>query len=269
MPEDFLVYTKAAVNKIAQEYDAKNDENEIIFWMRNIVHDIYLQYFVAGSNLLELNCGTAEDSLFLAQKGMNMYATDLSPAMINIARNKIKKLDLENKVEAHALSFDEIDKAGKDNFDGAVSNFGGLNCTRNYQNLEKALSEKIKPGGKFIAVVMNKFCPWEIFYYVTRLDFKNAFRRFKKNGIDADLNGEKVKTFYYFPKEFGKHFIKNFKIEKIYTLGYFTPSPYLIGIYRRFKPLVKLCMKLDETIKGLYPFSRIGDHFIIIMKRNG
>lgn len=265
--EDFLVHTRKSVDKIAEQFDARNDENEIIKWMRNIVHDIYLQNFGDGSNILELNCGTGEDAIFLAKKGMRIYATDLSPEMIKIAQNKIKKENLGKSIESRALSFDEINLVEKNNFDGVVSNFGGLNCINNFEKLGKDLSEKMITGGKFAAVVMNKFCPWEVFYYIIRFDFKNAFRRFSKEGIYADLNGEKVKTFYFYPIEFGRNFGRHFEIEKIYTLGLFTPSPYLFGIYRRFKPIIRIFMSIDKAIKNIFPFNRIGDHFIIVMKK--
>jgi hypothetical protein len=94
-----------------------------------------------------------------------------------------------------------------------------------------------------------------------------AFRRFRKDGIMADLNGGKVLTYYFTPGDFSGRFSDNFVREKIYTLGYLTPPPYLIGIYLRLKPLVKLWMKLDEIIKGIFPFSRFGDHFIIVMRK--
>jgi ubiquinone/menaquinone biosynthesis C-methylase UbiE len=267
MQKNYSAHTKASFDKIADEYDVKDNANEILQWMRTVVQKIYLKHFKADDKILELNCGTGVDAVLLAQNGMNVTATDISPKMVNNAKNRVKSEHLENKIDAFALSFDEISSIEKTRFDGVVSNFGGLNCINDFEKLSSDLYNKLKPGGKFIAVVMNKFCPWEIFYYMLKLDFKNAFRRFNKNGTDAELNGNKVKTFYFFPGEFGNKFKKHFSIEKIYALAYYTPPPYLIGIYNRFKPVVKLFMKLDEIIKCIFPFSRMGDHFIIVLKK--
>lgn len=267
MTEDFLLHTKSSFDKIAEQYDEIDNANEILRWMRGIVHDVYLENFKEGDNILELNCGTGEDAMYLVSCGIKVFATDISPKMVEIVKNKAKKSNTD-KIEAQILSFDEIDSIVKDNFNGVVSNFGGLNCINDFSKLEYELSRKILRGGKFIAVVMNKFCPWEILYYILHLDFRNAFRRFAKEGIAADLNGEKVKTFYYFPGEFGKIFNRYFDIEKIYSLGAFTPPPYLIGIYRKLKPLVKLFMALDKAAKNIFPFNRLGDHFIIVMKKS-
>ena len=113
---------------------------------------------------------------------------------------------------------------------------------------------------------MNKFCPWEILYFSLKLNFKKAFRRFKKEGIDGAIDDQFVKTFYFTPKEFGKKFEPYFKIKRIYTLGLYTPSPYMQGLYKWIGLLIRLWMKIDELIKGIYPFNRMGDHFIIVME---
>jgi ubiquinone/menaquinone biosynthesis C-methylase UbiE len=262
-----LTHTKESFDKIANAYDTSDNQNAILRWMRDVVHAVYLQNISKGSKILELNAGTGVDAVFLANKGMTVYATDISTEMINIIKAKVKSEKAESNITAEAFSFDEISKIGDANFDAVVSNFGGLNCINDFTKLSADLALKLKPNGKFIAVVMNKICPWEIFYYSLRLDFKNAFRRFNKNGVMAELNGNKVLTYYFRTKEFGKYFSENFSIEKIYTLGYYTPPPYLIGIYNRLKPAVKLFMIIDELIKGLFPFNRWGDHFIIVMKR--
>ncbi len=235
--------------------------------MREIVHEVYLSNFKAGNELLELNAGTGIDALFLAFGGIRVFATDISDKMIEIIKEKVKREKVENLVKAKLCSFDEINSIRKNNFDGIISNFGGLNCINDFNKLGKDLSLKIKQGGKFIAVVMNKICPWEIFYYAMRFDFKNVFRRAKEEGIEAALGNELVKTYYFTPAQFGGFFEKQFRVKKIYTLGLFTPPPFLIGIYRRLTPIVKIFMKIDELLKGIFPFNRIGDHFIIIMEK--
>jgi len=259
--------TKRSFDKIASGYDSRDDQNAILRWMRGVVHKIYLMNIPENGMVLELNAGTGTDALFLAGLGMRVYATDISEEMINVIKAKIKNEKAESKIIAEAFSFDEIDTITESGFDAVVSNFGGLNCINDFSKLSHDIGSKLNQNGKFIAVVMSKICPWEIFYYFLGLDFKNAFRRFNKKGVIADLNGEKIQAYYFKPKEFGRFFRSDFNIEKIYTLGYFTPPPYLIGIYNRLKPLVKLFMKIDDSVNGLFPFNRFGDHFIIVMSK--
>jgi len=205
--------------------------------------------------------------VFLAEQGYKVYATDISDVMINEIQAKVKKQKAKISIKAEALSFNEISQLPENNFDAVVSNFGGLNCINDFSKLSGDIAAKLKPNGLFIAVVMNKICPWEIFYYIITFKFGEAFRRFKKQGIMAELNGEKVLTYYYPPGEFTAAFSRNFTKVKLFSLGLNTPPPYLLGIYNRLKPLVKLWMKLDEVFMGLPLLNQIGDHFIIVMKK--
>jgi len=268
MEEEFLQNTKSAFNKASADYDAHENHNIILKWMRGIVQSVYLKYLKDGDDVLELNSGTGIDAVFLAQHGINVYATDISDEMICIINGKVKANGLEGKISAETVSFSQISEVKSNNFKAVLSNFGGLNCINDYSKLNTDISKKLDSGGYFIAVVMNKFCPWEILFYSLKLDFKNAFRRFKRSGIDAIIDGGKVRTYYYSPYEFGRFFKENFRTEKIYTLGYFTPPPYLDGVYNKLKPVSSLLMKLDNVFKGVPFFNYFGDHFIIIMKKN-
>lgn len=265
--EDYLIHTKDSFNKISDSFDEEDRENAILQWMRNTVYGIYLSYFKKGDKLLELNAGTGIDAVYLASEGIKVLATDISDEMLGRLKVKIGKKNLEELISVKNLSFNEIGIIPDKDFDGAISNFGGLNCINNFDSLSESLGERIKPGGKFIAVVMNSFCPWEIFYYLLKLDPTNAFRRFNKEGIEAGLSEFKIKSFYFSPGEFADRFVRYFETEKIYSHGLFTPPPYMFGIYNRAKPMVKAFMKLDALTKGAFPLNRIGDHFIIVLKR--
>jgi ubiquinone/menaquinone biosynthesis C-methylase UbiE len=263
----YLEHTREAFNSIAPAFDKSDKANPILLWMRSVVYKIYLQNIPAGSNVLELNAGTGIDAMFLASNGIKVFATDISDKMISILKTNAAHQIEEGTIQAKLCPFSEIGSIESTGFDAAVSNFGGLNCINDFTQLSQDLYAKLKPGGKFIAVVMNDFCPWEIFYYMLKFDSKNAFRRFNREGIDAALDDQKVKTFYFSPKRFAKDFQNQFEIEKIYAHALYTPSPYLLGIYKRIKPIVKIWMKIDEIVKGIFPFNRFGDHFIIILRK--
>ncbi|NOS84784.1 MAG: methyltransferase domain-containing protein [Ignavibacteria bacterium] len=259
--------TKSAFNAIAAGYDAHDNRNPVLQWMRSLVHEVYLKYIPKGSSILELNAGTGVDAVFLVEQGYNIYATDISEEMIKVLMSNAKAQMSNNDIKAEARAFDDISNVNENNFDAVVSNFGGLNCINDFSKLSGDLAAKLKPNGLFIAVVMNKICPWEIFYYIVTLKFSEALRRFKKKGIMAELNGEKVLTYYFTPGEFTAAFSRNFTKVKLFSLGLNTPPPYLLGIYNRLKPLVKLWMKLDEIFMGLPILNQMGDHFIIVMKK--
>lgn len=261
-----LENTIEAFDKASLIYDESERDNPILRWMRRQVYEVCYKYFNKGDYLLELNCGTGIDALNLAMMNKNkIFATDASSGMIDILNEKLNAYNLP--VETGVYNFNEIGRLTLSNvFDGVLSNFGGLNCISEFSELSESLSH-IKKDGIFISVVMNKICPWEIIYYILKRKGKEAFRRFNKNGIMADLYGKKVLTYYYTPKKFAGHFKKHFNIVKIYSLGNFTPAPYMKRLYRDFTNFSTLMMMLDQSTHGRFPFNRIGDHFILVMKR--
>ena len=80
--------------------------------------------------VLELNCGTGEDARFLANRNRSVAACDASASMIDIAKRRIwQKADVAN-LEYLQLANEDLDSSSheEDLFDGAFSNFSGLNC---------------------------------------------------------------------------------------------------------------------------------------------
>jgi ubiquinone/menaquinone biosynthesis C-methylase UbiE len=260
--------TKSAFNSIAERYNYTDSSNVILTWMRSIVHEIYLKYIPKNSFILELNAGTGIDAVFLAQHGYKIYAADISDKMISVLNNNAREFINNGLIKSDIKSFDEISEITECNFDAVISNFGGLNCINNFAKLSNDLSNKLKPDGLFIAVVMNKIIPWEIIYFMAKLNIKQAFRRFNKNGIFVPLNNQySVLTYYFTPAEFYNFFKNNFKKVKLYSLALKTPPPYLAGFFIKFKTLLKIFMKIDNLIKSFPPFNYFGDHFILIMRK--
>jgi ubiquinone/menaquinone biosynthesis C-methylase UbiE len=88
---DYLENTKAAFDSAASSFDDDDLKNPILQWMRKTVYKIYLENFPAGSKLLELNAGTGIDAVYLSGHGMKVLATDISPKMLAVLDEKIKK----------------------------------------------------------------------------------------------------------------------------------------------------------------------------------
>jgi 2-polyprenyl-3-methyl-5-hydroxy-6-metoxy-1,4-benzoquinol methylase len=266
MSNKVIENTVEAFDKASLIYDESERNNPILRWMRRQVYDVCYRYFKEGDYILELNCGTGADALNLAMMNKNrVFATDASSSMIDKLKEKLKSYSLS--VETGVYAFTDIGKITASNtFDGVLSNFGGLNCINDHSELSGNLSH-IKTGGIFIAVVMNRICPWEIFYYFTKRKKKEAFRRLNRKGILADVYGEKIMTYYYSPKQFAGFFRNHFELKKIYSLGMFTPAPYMTRLHSEYNNFTTLLMALDEYTHGVYPFNRYGDHFILVMKR--
>ena len=61
-----------------------------------------------NQRILELGCGTGEDALRLARRGLEVVAVDASPGMIQVARQKAQERDLGNRVEFHCLPMETL-----------------------------------------------------------------------------------------------------------------------------------------------------------------
>jgi SAM-dependent methyltransferase len=90
-------------------------------------------------SLLEIGAGTGQDSLFFAEHGLDVLATDLSPAMV--ARCQAKGLN------ARAMDFSQPDLAAE-SFDAVHA----MNCLLHVPNAElpvalAAIRQLLRPGG--------------------------------------------------------------------------------------------------------------------------
>ncbi|MDQ6812120.1 MAG: bifunctional demethylmenaquinone methyltransferase/2-methoxy-6-polyprenyl-1,4-benzoquinol methylase UbiE [Bacteroidota bacterium] len=111
---------------------------------------------VQPQTVLDVATGTA-DVAILTHKLLHpnkITGIDISEGMLDIGRQKIKKLGLTSEIEL--LKGDSETIAFADNtFDAITVAFG----VRNYQNLEKGLSEMLrvlKPGGKLVVLEFSR-----------------------------------------------------------------------------------------------------------------
>lgn len=261
------VLTRNAFDVAAPVYDREYEHLHGIQRLRSIISQMYLQYFSPGQSLLELNCGTGTDALFLARNGMTVFATDVSPGMIAEVRRKTAELHLESSVTSQVLSYLDLDSLGKKTFDGAYSNMGGINCTNDLPIVAKHLASLVKPGGYFIATVMPGFCLWETAAFLSRFQIRNAFRRRRAGGVTANLHGGKVQTFYHGPRKFEEAFAPYFERVDLMGLNILTPPPNSTNAYASMPRLIKILEKVDDSLARLPFFSSIGDHYLMVLRR--
>ncbi len=261
-----------AFSKQSAIFDALEEENEILQWMRNQVHAHCLHYYKEGESILELNCGTGIDAVFFAQHGMKVHATDLSEGMLHELKRKTEAGKLEDKITAQQCSYLELHNVRDPRdvtkkFDHIFSDFGGLNCTDKIEKVILQFKDKLRPGGTVTLVMMPPVCPWEILS-AAKGNFKTAFRRWKKKGTDSNVEGIHFMTYYYTPSRIIKMFGNNYSKLELQSLGSFVPPPYMENFPRRHPKLFAALKKTEEKLKHIFPFNRWTDHFILTMKLN-
>lgn len=257
--------TAKAFGKQAAVFDTQNEENVIVAWMREKVRKQVLNYLKPGDTILELNCGTGIDTIFFAEHGYDVYATDLTAPMLDELEKKTELLHLQDKIQIRQLSFLDLPQLGNMQFDHVFSNFGGLNCTDRLDKVLQDMSEKIKPGGYCTLVIMPHFSPWE-FLALLKGKFRYAFRRFGKKGSDARVEGLLFRCWYYNPS-FVIHHLPDFTLCKLEALGIFVPAPHSERLMRNRKNLFNFLAGMENMIAGIWPFNRWGDHYVITLKK--
>lgn len=247
-------------------FDTIYENNSITTWMRNRVRKEVLSHISGGASILELNAGTGLDSVFFAKNGFNVLATDNADGMLNRLKEKIDLFQLQDNLTAKKCSFNNLERLEGKQFDYIFSNFGGLNCTGNLAKVLKDMDTLLKPGGHFTLVIMPKVCPWDLLTAFKGY-FKTAFRRFKKNGATAHLEGTYFKCYYYNPNYITKVLDKKFKMVSLKGLAIVVPPPYIEDFIEKHPSLFRLFEKIENQIWQKAPYNRWCDHFMITMQK--
>lgn len=255
-----------AFSKQSSDFDLIEDENLILQYMRQRIHDHCLNYFPLKAKILETNCGTGIDATFFANLGMKVLATDIAPGMVNQLNLKISNLKLDKLIKTQLCSYTELPKFDDGPFDVVFSDFGGLNCIQDLTPFVEGVKRNLKSGGIVTLVVMPKICPWEIILAL-KGNFSVAFRRFKKDGAISHLEGEYFKTFYFTPSYIREVFGKEFSLVSLEGLCSAVPPPYFETFPIKFRNAFNILKRIESRVKFIYPFNRFADHIIITLRR--
>lgn len=220
--------------------------------------------------ILEFNAGTGEDAIYFGLKGYQVSATDISAKMVEKAEKKVNEFGLPKLVNVSQCDIKNIAEHGfKMEYDVVFSNFGGLNCLNpsEIEKLNEDILHLLKPGGRFIAVVMPRFCFWESLYFLLKFNKKAIFRRNTTENIPVMVNGIEVKTWYYSPKVFYTLMQNNFRRIKLRPVGFLIPPSYLGPAFDKRMGLLKLLCKADKVLERVSFLAPYSDHFLIDLER--
>lgn len=255
----------AAFSRQSLHFDEDDFSNPILQAWRQRVYTHVDQFLKPHSKILELNCGTGIDAIRLASQGHTIHATDISGGMLSQLKQKISLQSLQNKITVEQLPFDQLDKLnGK--FDYVFSNFGGLNCIDDLKKVTMHLPPLLNQEAFVTWVIMPRITPWE-WTWALKAKFKDAFRRFTKDGVNAHLEGEFFKTHYFSLSEIRESFGAQFQLIRSEALGVFSPPPAAMSFVKRFPFLSDTLNGIDQSLANVFPFNRWGDHTIVTFQK--
>ncbi|MDP9079238.1 MAG: class I SAM-dependent methyltransferase [Bacteroidota bacterium] len=249
-------------------FDELYSGNTIINYKRKRVRDHILQFLKPGSSILELNSGTGEDALFFAQNGFKVHATDISGGMQAELKRKVALAGLNESVSTEVCSYTMLDQLHNNGpFDHIFSNFAGLNCTNELDKVLGLFDSLLKPGGTVTLVVLPKFCLWETLM-LFKGKFRTAFRRFfSGNGAKAHIEGVYFKCWYYNPIFIIKRLKDQFDLMGLEGLCTIVPPSYIEHFAEKHPSAYKFLVSKEEKLKSSWPWSYIGDYYIISLKK--
>ncbi|AOW21474.1 class I SAM-dependent methyltransferase [Urechidicola croceus] len=254
-------------SKISHEYEKLDKYSKLINWMRNRVRTNISSRIKSGDTILEINCGSGIDAVYFAKKGNKVHATDISQGMIEYVESKISSENLQEKLTCEILSFQKLNELNKIKFDHIFSNFGGLNCVNEsgLTSIFNSFDILLKPQGQITLVIMPKICFWEFLKIFKGK--KDAFRRLKKNGIFANIEGEKVKTYYHSSQKIKKLLKNNFTDFKIENISFLGPTGNHNQFPTNYPFLFKIVKKIDFLSNKLSFMNGFGDYYILSCRR--
>ena len=258
----------SAFNAFAATYDADFTHTLLGRWLRQRVWRVLAEVAQPGQCILELTCGTGEDALWLAQRGLSVVATDSSGAMLRVANQKAKRAGVIGKIATVQVSLQQLIAGAMPFtgplFDGVLSNFGGLNTINDWRGLARGLSTVVKPGGWLVLVPMGPCCPWEIGWHLLHADATTAARRWRQPAT-AQIGGQAISVWYPSARRLRRDFQPWFKHRHTESLGLWLPPSYLQHLVQRRPGLFARLNRLEQATARLT--AGCGDHYICVFNR--
>jgi ubiquinone/menaquinone biosynthesis C-methylase UbiE len=261
------VTLRAPFDAAAPRYDELFDDSPVTRHLRSVVRGTLLDHFTAGARVLELNCGTGTDAIALAEQGIYVTGIDSSAGMIARAEAKIAASGLGHCARFLKLDFNELGSLGGEPYDGAFSNFAGLNCSPDPGAVAGALAGLLKPGSVFVACFLNRVSLWEISSFLARGRFRLAFRRLRRGGADVPVGESVQHVWYASPREVRALLSPWFEIAGMYGLSICSPPPASARFAASYPRLVQRLLRFDGLVRSVAPFRSLGDHLVVVARR--
>jgi SAM-dependent methyltransferase len=249
-----------AFDVLAADYDAAFTETPLGAALRGLVWSRLDVLFRGAEQILDLGCGTGEDALRLAARGTRVVAIDASPGMVRRAQEKARAQGCVQQIQFHCLPMQELGTALTGaSFDGALSNFGALNCVEDLPALVAAVAARLAPGARLLWVPMGRYVPWEWAWYLLRAQPRKAWRRLRRER----LAWRGVTLGYPTPRQLMAVLQPYFHIDSVRPLGFALPPSYAAGWLNRRPRLLAALSRLERAGQRYAFLAACSDHYIV------
>jgi ubiquinone/menaquinone biosynthesis C-methylase UbiE len=258
----------AAFTAQSAVFDDLYADHAIIQYKRYRVREQLLKNLSPGNKILELNSGTGDDAIFLARCGLFVHATDISEGMQKKLEEKVDAYRLGKSITNELCSYTALKTlSDRGPYDCIFSNFAGLNCTGELEQVLNSFDGLLKPGGIVVLVVLPRFCLWET-AMVFKGKFKTATRRFfSSKGRKAKIDGASFTCWYYSPRLIIRTLKDKYSLLGVEGLCTLVPPSYIEGFAEKHQRLYTWLCKTENRLKGKWPWKYMGDYYIISFRK--
>jgi SAM-dependent methyltransferase len=253
---------RGAFAALASEYDDVFTNTALGRALRLRVWQVLDNVVASGDRLLELSCGTGEDAVHLAERGVHVLATDASDAMVAAARAKAESRGAADHVVARQWAIEDVGSIDGQPFDAVLSNFGGVNCVADLDATMRRLADVVRPGGVVVLVVMGRFVPWEWAWFVARGEYSKAARRLRGR---AHWRGMSIR--YPTPRSLVRSAAAGFVCERVLPIGIALPPPYASDWIGRRPALLHRLGRVENVLARVPGSAWFGDHYLVQLRR--
>jgi SAM-dependent methyltransferase len=242
----------AVFDQLAEQYDALWSDTAIGRNQRAAVWRWVDPLFQQGDRILDMGCGTGTDAEHFMARGIEVCGIDVSAGMVRVARAR--------GIPARTLAIEAIGEL-PDVFDGALSNFGALNCVADLEPVAHALGRLIRPHGYVAICLAGRCCAWEALYYLWRLRPRKAFRRWSPGGSRASVG---VRVYYPWVHDLAALFRRDFRLIRWCGIGLCTPPSYVGGLSER---AIDWFAAADHRLAHVPGLRMFADHRLLVFQR--
>ena len=223
--------------------------------------------FPQGSTLLDVGCGTGTEAIWLEQRGRTVFAVDSSARMLEIVSRRAAAADM--RVSTRLLRAGDllklVEERGEASFDGAYSSFGALNTEPSLEAPVVALSRLVRPGGRIVLSVMNRWCVAEMALLIAGGRAKQAFRR-TRSSLSVGVGANTLEVRYPSWRELRRALRPRFRVVGVQALPLLL-LPYVWPAFSAHPHLYKTVSLLDRALAPRRPFAWLGDHLLVVAER--
>ena len=265
-PNAYFDWLESEFDSIASDYDRHILGNRINRLLRDRSLVFLRSAFARGGRLLEVGCGSGTETVELLADGHEILAVDISARMLETVQAKARGLGLSERLSVVKLRAGRVgelvEREGRGSFAGIYSTYGALNCEPDLAPLLPAFRRLLREDGSLVAGVFNRWCAFETVVYSLLFQRRRAWGR-HASPVSAEASRFCVDAFAYSVPEFAGAFSAEFRPTRIEGVPVLLPPSDLARYVEMFAPHLPTLMRLDGAVGRHFPFSWLGDHFLM------